>query len=288
MIMKSYSYKVDEKQAHSYAWARVEGVDASYKDLVQVCNRIRGKETFWAIDFLEKAEKGEIPVLYSSNSKRLGHRRELGGRKGRYPKKSAKIVLKVLRSAIANGNVKGLLPETIIVHALANKKDVFPRLASKGLRVRSDFETARVEIVLREKVPKEIKPSEKPEVKKEEPKKAEPKKPEAKPVEKKPEIKKPKEFKKPEVKKEEPKKPEAKPIEKKPIEKKPEVKPEPKAEPVKPREEPKKLLEKVSDRSKASMDEKTKFSSSSKEEPKKEIKKEVPEKKHVTESKVKE
>ena len=258
MIMKSYSYKVDEKEADSYAWARVEGVDASYKDLAQVCNRIRGKETFWALDFLEKAETGEIPVMYSSHSKRLGHRRELKGRKGRYPKKAAKIILKVLRSAIANGNVKGLAPETIIVHALANKKDTFPRLASKGLRVRSDFETSRVEIVLREKPgakkeeskKEEKKPAEKPAAeKKEEPKKVE------KPAEKKPEVKKPleKSAEKPkEEKKEEPKKApavekpkEAKSPEKKAPEKPAEKKPEQSKEAAKSESKPKEETKKV-------------------------------------------
>jgi large subunit ribosomal protein L22 len=153
--MEGYSTKFDENCAN----ARLEGVDASYKDLSQVCGRIRGKDASWAYEFLEKAAQAKIPVLYKRHNTRLGHRRELGGKKGRYPKKAALIVLKVLKSAVANGIVKGLGETYTILGANANKKYSYPRMAPKGRRARSYYELARVEVIVRakeEEVPKGV------------------------------------------------------------------------------------------------------------------------------------
>ena len=228
--MQGYSIEFSPEECAS---ARLEGVNASYKDLSEVCGRIKGKEAAWALEFLEKASKGEIAVLYKKHNPRMGHRRELGGKKGRYPKKAAMIVLKALKSAVYNGMTKGLGEKYKIIAASANKKDSYPRVASKGGWMRSDYETARVEIVVKglETIPKgvEVKAPKKPEEKKPEEKKEAPKE---KPKEA------PKKEEKPEVKKEE--KPKEEP---KKEEKKPEVKEEKKPEPKKEAEQPAKKAE---------------------------------------------
>ena len=179
--MKGYTHQV--KNEDDYAFGRVEGVDASFKDLCEVCGRIRGLEAERALKLLEQFSAGDLPVLYKSRNKRLGHRKQLGGQRGRYPKKAATIVLKLLNSVVANAKGKGLIEPYIVEHASANKKYSYPRLASKGRRARQAYELARVEMILREKEeakrerkekPKEEKKpevKEKPEVKKEEPKK---------------------------------------------------------------------------------------------------------------------
>lgn len=146
-----YSYIIEKGKEADFACSRVEGVDASVKDLIEVCGNIRRKPVDVALRILEEAADGSMPILYSSNNKRLGHRRELGGRKGRYPKKSARIVLKALKSAIANAHSKGLSEELIVMHAAANKKREYGRLSSKGRRNYSGLTTARVEIILKEK-----------------------------------------------------------------------------------------------------------------------------------------
>lgn len=145
-----YSWRPDDDEFA--ANARVEGVDASFKDLVEVCRNIRRKKAADALSFLEKAADGKAAVLYKSNNKHLGHRKELGGKKGRYPKKAAKIVLAVMKNALNNAAQKGLVQENLFVaHACANKKFNYPRLQPKGRRTRHDYATARVEIVLIEK-----------------------------------------------------------------------------------------------------------------------------------------
>jgi len=153
--MRGYS---TEFVPEEFASARLEGVDASYKDLSEVCGRIRRKDAGWAKTFLERAAAGEIPVLFKRHNKKLGHRRELGGKKGRYPWKAAKIVLKVLNSAVANGFAKGLGEGYVIFCAAANKKFTYPRMAPKGRTARSCYELARVEIVLKptQEVPKGV------------------------------------------------------------------------------------------------------------------------------------
>ncbi len=145
-----YSYKSDNSIVGK---ARLEDIDASFKDIVEVCANIKGKNSFDALSLLEKAVIGEIPILYKKYITKLAHRKELGGKPGRYPKKAAKFVLETLKSALASARAKGLSDDLIIVHAAANKKNIFPRLAPKGgKRSRSYYETARIEIIVKESI----------------------------------------------------------------------------------------------------------------------------------------
>lgn len=128
------------------AKAQQYNIDASYKDLCAVCSNLRGLTADQGVQYLEAVLDG-FPVLYKRWNKHLGHRRELGGRKGRYPVKSAKYVLMVLKNAIANASGKGL-DNLTIVHVQANKQAIYPRMLSKGRQFRANYETARVEVVL--------------------------------------------------------------------------------------------------------------------------------------------
>lgn len=141
----------DEKQL---AKAQQYNIDASYKDLCAVCDNIRGLSAEDGVKYLNAVLEG-FPVLYRRWNKKLGHRRELGGKKGRYPVKAARFVLGVLNNAIANATSKGL-DQLIIIHAAANKQAIYPRLQSKGRQMRSDYETARVEIILAGKENEEL------------------------------------------------------------------------------------------------------------------------------------
>lgn len=143
----SYSF---QKKGNNLAYAQEYNLDASYKDLTEVCRSIKHLPVAKAMSLLEKAARMEVPILYTSHNKKLGHRHELGGKKGRYPVKAAKIVKKVLVNAINNAKVLQLDENTLTVaHAAANKQSIYPRLSPKGRRMRMNYETARVEIVLR-------------------------------------------------------------------------------------------------------------------------------------------
>jgi len=146
-MAKKYMKKGSEKSAH----ARVEGVNASYKQLGAVCDNIRGWELEKALTFLEEAAQGRKVIYFKKHNKKMAHRKEIGGRKGRWPKKASKIILNVLRNAAANADKKGLL-NPYVAHIASNKQKIYPRIAPKGRSMMANYETSFVEIILEEKL----------------------------------------------------------------------------------------------------------------------------------------
>jgi len=211
----------------NYSYAIVKDVNASFKDMCSICDNVRNMNVTEAVNLLELFSEGKKPVLYKRHNTKIGHRRELGGKKGRWPMKESKIILKLVKSALANAEQKGLIEEDLVVtHIAANKEHMYARMAPRGRWRRAFYETAFAEVVLEEVFPEDSESQKPKDLKKIKSKK------EDKPKEKKPEVKeKPRE----EVKE----KPEPKKAEEKPKEKKPEVKEKPKEE-VKEKPEPKK------------------------------------------------
>jgi large subunit ribosomal protein L22 len=157
-----YSYQPQNNE--KIAKAQLRDINASFKDLANTCSFIRGLDAKEALSLLELASKKVIPIPYPRYNKKLGHRRELGGTKGRYPIKSAKIVAKVLRDAIANARFLGLNEDNLYVaYAVANKHRIEKRIAPKGPRRAgkptnpkkgprySNLEYSFVQIILKEK-----------------------------------------------------------------------------------------------------------------------------------------
>lgn len=160
MGLYDYAHKAaDEKKV-----ARSQGYDynASYRDLTQVCRAIKHKPVPVARKILEQAIDMTKAIRFHKFKKGMGHRSELGGQQGKYPKKEARIVLQLLDNAVANAQNKGLEEESLFVeNALAYKQNTFPRyrkywvsgavLGYGKQAIRSDYVTARVEITLTEK-----------------------------------------------------------------------------------------------------------------------------------------
>ena len=145
-----YSMQIGKEDAPKFARAQLCDVDASWKDMGQVCGNLKGLSAEKAEALLGKVSKGEFPIRFRAHSKKMGHRGEIGGKKGRYPMKCAKICLQVLRNAVANANSKGLYGELVVVSAAANKQATYPRSAPRGRWRKSNYETTRLEIVLKE------------------------------------------------------------------------------------------------------------------------------------------
>jgi|GEM_PF-641765 large subunit ribosomal protein L22 len=160
--MHNYSYTGSKE---GVVFALMDNIDASYKDLGAVCDAIRYRKADHALAELEEISSGRIPVYYRRNNTGFGDRHELGGRKGRYPMKAAKIVRRVLVNAIANARNKGYEPEDmVVVLAAANKTQILVRSPPKGVMFlgsgitghtygfsparRSNLEYAKVEIAL--------------------------------------------------------------------------------------------------------------------------------------------
>ncbi len=157
MGLYDFSYKVaDEKEV---ARAQAFDIDASYKDLSNVFAAIKGKSIPDAKKTLEDCISMKKAIQYRKFSKHLGHRKELHGRKGRYPKKEARIALILLKSAEANANFKGLEVNSLVVRqAAAYKQSVIRRmrhhfgssitLGYGKQALYADYSTCRAEIVL--------------------------------------------------------------------------------------------------------------------------------------------
>lgn len=114
--------------------------NASFKDLGAVCTAIRYKDVNSALQILDSVINKNMPILYRRHNKHVGARHELQGKKGRYPKKCAKIVNSVLQNASSMAESKGYDPTNMfVVHASANKTQIVPRQPSKGILFHSGF-----------------------------------------------------------------------------------------------------------------------------------------------------
>ncbi len=165
----NYSYNGSNKE--KVVFAGQKDINASFKDLTEVCTSIRYMKAEKAVDMLDSIISLGMPIEFKRFNKGMGSRHEIGGKKGRYPKKCAAIVKKTLINAISNAKMKGNdVEDMVVVHAAANKTQILMRTPSKGVLFfsdsygygtlrRSDIEFSKVEIGLAN--PSEIKLSDK-------------------------------------------------------------------------------------------------------------------------------
>jgi large subunit ribosomal protein L22 len=159
--MASYSFNLDKSDV---VFASASDLNASFKDLCAVCDAIRYRSYDEAMRILDSTASGATPIKYNRWNRYMGSRHELGGKTGRYPKKCAAIVRKVMANAYANAKNKGYEPSLMhVVHASANKTLTAPRSPPKGARAvtvggygytsmrKSNLEFSRVEIGLSSK-----------------------------------------------------------------------------------------------------------------------------------------
>jgi ribosomal protein L22 len=130
--MTSYSFNQDRQDV---VFAKISDVNASFKDLSAVCDAIRYKSTDEAMRILDGTISMEMPIRYRRNNKYMGMRHELGGNKGRWPRKCAMIVQKLLKNALAAAKGRGMTSDMYVVHSSANKSLIARRTASKGVLV---------------------------------------------------------------------------------------------------------------------------------------------------------
>lgn len=155
--MALYDYSIEPVGA--VAKAQAYDLDGSYKDLTQVCAALKRKTVPEARKILEECIDLTKAIRYTNFHKGMGHRSELGGKKGRYPRKEARMMLEVLENAAASAAFKGLKPEELMVsHAAAYKQNVLPRyrhhwagsvtLGYGKQNYYANYTTARVELML--------------------------------------------------------------------------------------------------------------------------------------------
>ncbi|MFH1779983.1 MAG: 50S ribosomal protein L22 [Candidatus Micrarchaeota archaeon] len=160
--MGLYKYSFETK---GLGTAQIHDVDCSYKDLSQVLRAIKRKNIIEAKKVLNDAIQMKKPIRFTKFNTGMGHRSELGGKKGKYPKKECKYAMQLLNNAIANSIKKGMDETKLVVkHASANKQNVLRRYrhqfvgsATLGYgkhAMWSNYVTAKAEIGLGEEEPR--------------------------------------------------------------------------------------------------------------------------------------
>ncbi|MBM3229222.1 50S ribosomal protein L22 [Candidatus Parvarchaeota archaeon] len=140
-----YAFKF--KEGKTYAKAQMHDVNVSYKDMIQVCGAIRYKTVEKALEHLDNVLEGTEAILYKKFNKGLGHRSQLGGRKGGFPVKAVEKAIEIVENVAANARKAGF-ENGKIVHVCANRQSVIPRMSPKGRQIRQSYQTARIEIVI--------------------------------------------------------------------------------------------------------------------------------------------
>lgn len=150
-----YSIAEEELDPEKTVKASAREIRISHKAAREVCRTIKGMMLTKAKQYLRDVMAKKKPVPYRRFTKKLGHRHGLERAwVGRYPVKASKHVLKVLESAEANAESKGLDTDRMrIIHASASQGMKIKRFKPRAQgRASPKFEIlCHVEIALEEK-----------------------------------------------------------------------------------------------------------------------------------------
>ena len=144
----NYSFKGYDKEH----MARVIGrsLPISFKQSVEICNFIRNKEVGYAKDVLKRVVELRQAVPFRRFRHNIGHKTKIGV--GRYPGKASNEILKLISSAEANAQFKGLNTANLVVNSIiVNKASKTMRIGSKRTR---RAKRTNIEIVVQEKAAK--------------------------------------------------------------------------------------------------------------------------------------
>ncbi len=103
-----------------FATAKALNLPVSTKQAVEICRELRGKTTAAARKYLQEVLEFHRAVPYKRHIFDLGHKPGIGP--GRYPQKTTKAILQLLKAVEANAQVKGLNVSSLkITKLLADK-----------------------------------------------------------------------------------------------------------------------------------------------------------------------
>ncbi|MEB3787610.1 MAG: 50S ribosomal protein L22 [Desulfurococcales archaeon] len=117
--MPRWSYSLKVRDESRVARAMMWDVPVHVKVMREVAEAIKGMKLKEAEEFLEAVIEKREAVPFRRAHRKQAHRRGLAARwkwpAGRYPVKAAKYMLRILRNAENNAEVKGLDPEKLVV-----------------------------------------------------------------------------------------------------------------------------------------------------------------------------
>ena len=146
--MKGYTATADPDTS---AKAIGKEMPISPKFTREICGMVRGMKVNKAIDTLEGVIALETPVPLKRYNKRVSHKQGVGP--GRYPKKAAKAVLGVVKSAVANAEYKGLSTDDMIIATIsASRGRVTPGHMARahGRATEWNQDTVNLEVIIQE------------------------------------------------------------------------------------------------------------------------------------------
>jgi large subunit ribosomal protein L22 len=154
--MPKWGYSITEElDPEKTIKASAREVRVSHKHAREVCKAIKGMTLTKAKQYLNDVIAKKQPVPYTRFRKKAGHRHGLTkAYAGKYPVKTSKIILKLLESAEANGEYKGLDTERLrIIHASAYPGMKLKRFMRRAQgRTTPKFQTlSHIELALEEK-----------------------------------------------------------------------------------------------------------------------------------------
>ncbi len=154
MVKKSYNFEFGDESKIAKAFH--SNANCSTKFAVEMAREIKGKRLGKAERFIQRILEKKEHLPLRKYKKKVAHRKGKAKsftKSGRYPQKTAKVFLDLLRDVKANADYKGLDAENLlIIHAFASKG--FRRLSyqSKGQigGKRRRRKSTHVEIIARE------------------------------------------------------------------------------------------------------------------------------------------
>jgi len=117
----------------------------------EICGMIRGMKVDVAIKVLEEVIDLKRPVPLKRFNKRVSHKPGVGP--GRYPQKTAKAILGVVKDASANADYKGLDSEGMMITTISaslgqTRPGFMPR--AHGRATQWNQQTVNIEVIIEE------------------------------------------------------------------------------------------------------------------------------------------
>lgn len=121
--MPEWKYSIQGLDPDLTAIASGRDLRISPKAAREICHHIKGMKLERAKEVLKEVIELKRPIPYMRYRKKVPHRKGVQGfDAGRFPKKSASQILKVLNQVEANAEFKGLYPDRLrIIHIAAHR-----------------------------------------------------------------------------------------------------------------------------------------------------------------------
>ncbi len=142
------AYKYSKQTGENVAKAVGIDLPISSKQSIEVCNFLRNRKLTVAKKLLEEVMRMDRPVPFKRFTGSVGHRKGPMA-SGRYPIKTCTNILKIIKSAEANAQNKGLSSNNLVLtHISANTGTRIQRYKRKGSR---KAKMTHIEVILEEK-----------------------------------------------------------------------------------------------------------------------------------------